>query len=481
MTNNPVLLAHVVQLLVGLGALAYLRLGHGIPWRIALVVVSLCMPVALATVREQNFFLADVVGAAVLLTVALEPRRYLTHGAGGAVLLAALALLVWPVLSTLLAVEFLREEVSVGAFGIRVARTLVGIALLAYAGSLRMTPQQRWALLKAPVLCWLIFGLIGVAQMREIVDTDAFWARWEQFGDGLDQSGAGFMGMDKPQAALWCVYVSILSLGLMREERPLSQAIAVAVPVGCLLNIVWLGSRIGLIAWVFGMACTAILLGKNRVLFRRLAVIFVGAIATGGTLAAVFWDEMDSEKTSRFQKLGEVQSVPELIESRDATTLPLLEYLTSQPARLFLGSGIATEQYDPESGIRTYAEGEWLRLLWAGGLITVAGYVLLLLRLSVRGYLEWRDWRSPQAGIEAGLLLATVGTGALIALGQFHLFTGSVHNSPLAYFLWFYLGLLAYSRARTGGAARRNEFTQKQSKPAPGQPDLQPDYSEVSR
>ncbi len=122
-----------------------------------------------------------------------------------------------------------------------------------------------------------------------------------------------------------------------------------------------------------------------------------------------------------------------------------------------------------------------MRLLWAGGLISVAGYGLLLLRLGGRGYLEWRDWRSPQAGIEAGLLLATVGTGALIALGQFHLFTGSVHNSPLAYFLWFYLGLLAYSRSRTGGPARRNELTPKQSRPAPGQPDLRPDYAEVSR
>jgi hypothetical protein len=354
-------------------------------------------------------------------------------------------MVLWPAYATWYAMDSLGEWWQPGDFAVHVYRVLAFLIYFRFAYSSGREHRDCAALLAVPLLFWASYAGFGLLQEARLLDVNAFWMlHHNDMHRGL--MNTGFMGFDKPQAAQWGVYMTVVALALVIAGRGLVRVAAAAVPVLSLSAELWLGSRQGAVLVVAVAALTFALLAVSGQLRGRMAILAL-PVALALIATPALWLTADAGKRAKlsrkFEVLARVSSAGDLAQHRDPGTLPLLRYLLERPARTLIGSGVTTERPGGErggniDGVRTYAEGEYLRIFYAGGVVSLLGYLALLAAFLRAALREGRPRR-----LSAVVLLATLAAGALFALGQFHLFTTRFHNVPIGYLAWALLGLLS--------------------------------------
>lgn len=452
--NNPYLLAWALNIAVFGAVWIYVRHRFLLPFRVYVVVAATCMPVPIL-VAGLFFFLADVIGVALLAVYLLRRSRLPRESnnfASSVIGLYSVGLIAWPLVSTYFSVTRLNETARLGDVAFFVFRSAAQLGFFLWAARTGAAVRSVKPLLWIPAAFWLLFAVLGIMQFAGAIDVDAFWYLNSDY-KSLQHLTSGFMGMDKPQLALWSGYVTCIALWLaLTDSRAIGFAV-LSVLVASVLIVLAIGSRQGLLGVGVAMVCTPSLValkGMGRFRLMRLAVGLAAMLAVG----PLVWNSIDAGRREwmllQFEQLERITSMDELARQRDSSTPDLIRYIADRPHRLYFGSGVGTESGDGQNpqGIRTYAEGEYLRVLWSGGLLSLACYVgvlVILLRQSVRGLLcNFRFQRG-----EGALLSSMTIVGAFFAFGQFHLFTTMYHNVPCNYLLMITAGLL-------GGAVTRS-------------------------
>jgi hypothetical protein len=448
---DPITFALTVQAAVFITVILYVCIFCRLPLTPVVVFTSLCLPVALIQYKGQKFFASDVACCWLIFHLITVPRaRPVLSGASKAILvLYAFGIVTWSLVSTRLAVTSLGEVFVRTSLEVFIVRSVFYIALYLWAYRLGSTHYSYLGLLMIPILCWTVYAAAGLAQFAGVWDVDAFWAR-----DGVfnlhHEPTSGFMGMDKPQLALWANYVTLMAMWLrLKAPQPLRWLLAATAPLSAVI-VVLIGSRQGTLYLVLGIVGS---IGIQAVSGRRAPQLplMISGICVFGLILPVLWSSVDPSRVERalasFQVFDRASSINDLANERDSTSLPLLDYITQSPHRLFLGSGVATENsgYDEKGRPyrrRTYAEGEFERLLWSGGFVALGSYLtilILIFRTSIQAFSSARDLHIHNS---ACLLFMLSAIGVLFCFGQYHLFTVLYHNIPCSYILWASLGLL---------------------------------------
>lgn len=446
MTHHPYLAAVCAELLTLACVWLYARTRLDIGATTLMMLCAVSLPVELGAIAGRPYFAADFV-APLLLTALLLRRKPLLPDRHSAVIcaLALFSLALWPAYATYYAMDALGEWWQPGDFAVHVYRVLAFLIFFRFAYSSGREHRDCATLLAVPLLFWASYVGFGLLQEARLLDVNAFWSLHQNdMHRGL--MNTGFMGFDKPQAAQWGVYMTVVALALVIAGRGLMRLVAAAVPVLSLSAELWLGSRQGALLVVAVAILTLALLAVSGQLRTRLAILAL-PVALALIATPALWLTADAAKRAKlsrkFEVLTRVSSAGDLAQHRDPGTLPLVRYLLERPARTLIGSGVTTERPGGErggniDGVRTYAEGEYLRIFFAGGVVSLLGYVALLAAFGRAAFRE--GWPRRMSAV---VLLATLAAGGLFALGQFHLFTTRFHNVPIGYLVWTLLGVLS--------------------------------------
>jgi hypothetical protein len=457
--KNPYLLASILNLVVFAGVWIHARHRFLLPFGIYVLVAGACVPVPLRIASGRYLFLGDFVGVALLVTCLLaQGRRAQTSRFASAVLgLYSLGLVAWPLASTVLAVKQLNETTQPGDVAIFILRSAAQLGFFWWAARTGAAVLTVKPLLAIPAAFWLLFMIFGILQFTGMIDIDAFWYLNRDFTP--THLTSGFMGMDKPQLALWSSYGTCIALWLMAADSGGLGWAALTIPFLSGLVILSIGSRQGLIGIGLAMVCASVLIGLSSSGRKRLIRVPL-ALAAALAVWPVAWNSIDRNRRefilSEFEQLQDATSLDELARRRDPTSLILVGYISSDPHRLYLGSGVATDKDPGDGGLRTFAEGEYLRVLWSGGVISLACYVALLLVLLGQGARSlWCEFRFQQG--EGALLCAMTMVGGFFAFGQHHLATTMYHNVPCNYLLMMTAGLLGGAVTRSCALSKLNQ------------------------
>ena len=447
---SPLLTASAIQFaaLIGISVLFTRR---GASTYTVILFALACLPVPLLNIKGHWFLAGDLAGALLLMLAVVDPVNALPSKlyCPRVAILYLIGVVLWPLLSAWHATLALNETISRDPLLDFVFRSIVQLGFFVWAYRVGIRSRKPLQLLLVPVLLWVVFATAGILQFAGLLNVDAFWQINARYRD-TRQGGlvSGFMGMDKPQLALWANYALVIALWV-RSEKGMRWLLWLVLPLS-VTTVLLIGSRQGLIALAFVLFVTLVIqwrVGQLTWLPQAVVASIICALLLPALFGAVGWAQLQ-RAVGKFEELRRVGSVQQLVDARDRTTRKLFSYILQNTQRLTVGSGIATESPpggpppDRGGGPRTYAEGEFLRLLWAGGLISVFFYLLILgmfLRNAARGL----DLRAP-ASIQTvgGLLLTVTLTGILFCFGQFHMFTVNYQNVPCNYLLWIASGLL---------------------------------------
>jgi hypothetical protein len=457
--SDPQQLALVLQFIlaggVSLVVVRFLRVGV----QVTVLFACICLPVPLTIIKGHHIFAGDIAGLFILFVSALQrgPIRHTTTSCDEVRRLYALGIVLWPIASAYAATQTLGETISAHEMIDFCFRSAVQFGLIGWGYRIGRERENSDHLLMVPVLLWLAFSLLGLTQFAGFANVDAYWFTHQEYLRADDLT-SGFMGMDKGQLGAWAAFVPLVCLWMMpRRTRALAWASSCTIGLSALI-ILLVGSRLGLVALLLGGTISAVLQLRPDRRTPHLPKVLV-TICLGLLIAPFVLHSMDPGRWNRALKqlnaLLNISSVRGLSDARDPTALPLLNYIVDSPQRLIFGSGIATEQWgtlglhsrtgfvNMRWGIRTYAEAEFLRLLWSGGLITLGAYILILailLRASLRAM---RCSHVQLITHSACLLCCLTLVGLLTACGQYHLATVSHEtNLPWCYVLWILSAVL---------------------------------------
>ena len=456
--SDPITLAMAVQFAAFVAVFLCVGIGHRMGPVSVLAIAAACMPVALFQYKGLWVFVGDLYGIllAAGLLVNWAPRMRGASARNWVIGAYCFGVVAWTILSARLAQSWLGETIELGKLIEFIPRSACNVAFFTWAYRTGFSNRRALVLLAIPVLLWLVFVGAGLAQFVGLLNVDAFWTLHRQYIHPWELA-TGFMGMDKPQLALWAAYISVIAMWLNTGRRSTRGWLAsITLPTSALI-VALIGSRQGLLALCVLMATSVIV----QIVRRRPAPQFVPVLAglvILGLVGPVLWNAVDpvrrARMTAKFDVLRQVSSVDDLVNKRDSSIgVDLLPYILGNPHRLILGSGVATDKWgytlERTHAVRTtYAEGEFLRLLWAGGLVSLISYLVVLGAMCATALKGLGRRNGPVTADAAGLLLTLTVTGSFFALGQFHLFTVLAHNIPCCYLLWVVSGILMGHLAR---------------------------------
>lgn len=456
---DPVTLAMAVQLAAFAAVFLYVGIQLRMDTVSVLAIAGSCMPVALFQYKGHYIFIGDLCGflLAAGLLANWTPRMRGASARNWVIRAYCCGVVAWTILSAQLARSWLAENIQPGPLIDFILRSACNVAFFAWGYRTSFFNRRALVLLTIPLLLWLIFAGAGLAQFVGFINVDAFWTRERQW-IRHDDLVSGFMGMDKPQLALWAAYTSVIAMWLNTGQRnTLGWIAAFTLPISALI-VVLIGSRQGIVALCMLMVTSAIIQIARRRPAPQFASVLAGLVILW-IVAPLLWNAADPARraraTTKFEEFLRVSSADDLANKRDSSAFSLLQYIWESPHRVILGSGVTTEKsgYTQDRrrlrvGLRTYAEGEFLRLLWAGGLVSLISYLVVLGAMSVTALKGLGRRDRPAIADSAGLLFVLTLTGAAFALGQFHLFTVLYHNVPCCYMLWVVSGILMGHLAR---------------------------------
>ena len=459
--SDPITLAMAVQFAAFVAVFLCVGIGHRMGPVSVLAIAAACMPVALFQYKGLWVFVGDLYGIllAAGLLVNWAPRMRGASARNWVIGAYCFGVVAWTILSARLAQSWLGETIELGKLIEFIPRSACNVAFFTWAYRTGFSNRRALVLLTIPPLFWLVFAGAGLAQFVGLLNVDAFWRQnWQFVYRGAMTSG--FMGMDKPQLALWAAYTSVIAIWLNTgRRRALGRMASITLPISALI-VLLIGSRQGILALCVVMVTSAIIQIARRRPARQFAPVLAGLVILG-LVGPVLWSAVDpvrrARATASFEELLQVSSADDLANKRDSSTLTLLQYILDNPHRLILGSGVGTEKsgyiYTPDftrwpAGFRTYAEGEFVRLLWAGGLVSLISYLVVLGVMCATAIKGLGRRNGPVTADAAGLLFTLTVTGSFFALGQYHLFTALYHNVPCCYLLWVVSGILMGHLAR---------------------------------
>lgn len=443
---------HLIQVAVSIVIFSYLRFRLNLSVLFSLALTSLYLPVFVLVVTGRYLFASDFLALAPVFAVAIHWNEYVLKNRKllPVFLLMTSTLVVWPVLSTGLSVWYLGEDFIAGNLVLHIYRSICYTAFFVFFYNEVSDPALPAKAVKLFIAAWTLYAVFGVLQLLGALDTDAFWIIRREALDPADKYDAvsfGFLGMDKPQIALWALYGGIFSVCFFLHKKGWKSVCYLFPLLLSLIIILIINSRTAFAAMFLGMivlfllnyrkiAKTA-LLSSATILSLFLLVSFAGGY---------FWELLGPERQAvylaRNLALVEAKDFEGLLAARDETIVPLLKYIADDEHRLSLGSGVSTDRSDLTREVsRTYAEGELFRVLWAGGIVSLAGYVALLCLLGRVRFSNWRG-KTELHRINGEMLFLMIVVGAISAFSQYHLFTTTQYNIPILYLVWSYMGML---------------------------------------
>ncbi|MBN1180696.1 MAG: hypothetical protein JXB49_00315 [Bacteroidales bacterium] len=293
---------------------------------------------------------------------------------------------------------------------------------------------------------WLLLLFVGVLEWLNIVSTDIVKRNISYNSYGYI---FGFMGLDKPQIALFSVAILNVVLYIKLSLR-FEVVIKFLIVFLTLLIIVNIGSRQGLIFSVFSFLVYLF----NSSTFRNFWVRIITGLGVLFVIIFMFLQHVGI-KNERFITIIDFFSgksnLLALAESRDPFFMESVNYVIGNRWMLFVGNGLGTEEsgyYVDENGllrkddnkVRTYFEGEIFRILWVTGIIGFLLYIILIFRFIKYGINKEKTTERIDLKNMAKLLISISLIFLVYSTGQFFLFTLNAHNALFAYFTWWLYG-----------------------------------------
>lgn len=478
---SPWPLALILQLLIVLASLVFGTFFLRIPFSQCLPIVLLVTPVPLFQVSPGA---AGFIWSADLLALWFfftgmwrgpvpqpqEKQRYRTI-----LLLAFLAVIGWPLVSTSLGILVHAsrnyKEVALG-----LARGLAYWVMFRTFILRGLRHPQPHRLLIVQLFALTLVGLCGLWQYRTGIDLDVW-----NFVRGLDPTryvaggyGGGFMGLYRGGVGAWAA--GMLAVAPIVLGRSILGLICLPVVFAILMGgVLAAGSRqgfiIGLLGFAFGALGGALAMPPGRKLlafFRNVAGVLLVV-----TLAGLIWqayspDTLRDWFQRRFEDLLDPQTFLHRAATRDPKMPEVLAHVTSNPHIFFIGAGHGTMVTQLPGGAtldRLYVDSEFFFAWQLGGIVLLVAYAIFLIRL------RWA-WRKtiqpPDESLRLTITAATAAlyVGVLLTYGHFFLLTTDASQAPVAYWNWALFGLAVGATSRAAVSTASPAL----SPPAPASP-----------
>jgi hypothetical protein len=373
---------------------------------------------------------------------ATNPR--VTSSARGLAVTYGMGLVLWPLFATILATAVLNEHSSLADCAVFFLRSCFAVGAFVWAHRTAASPRSTSTIsfVAIPTLFWFVYAIAGIMQYLGVLDTNVFWA----YHDPANQRNVttGFMAMDAPQISVWATFGAAWALWLSETAKGWLRWLLLCMPSTSIILCICVASRYGLVGSCLATLLTSAVVIRGRSGMTRLAFAAV-VIAALIPFASQYWDVLPLEQKqhieTKFAILAAIRSPSEALDARDSSTQFLIQYISSNPLRLVVGSGIATE-CDAGCEVRTYAEGDFIRVLWAGGLVALLSYLAILAMLVRRAITTMHSTTRKCVKHTPALLLVSTFLCLVYSVGQFNLFTNFEFNMPIYYVLWLVIGAL---------------------------------------
>ncbi len=245
--NNPYVLAWAFTVAAFGVVWMYVHSRFRLPFSIYFAVAAACIPVPVY-LGAYPFFVGDAVGIALLINSLLRrtpATRDLRNFTSPIVTVYSIGVIAWPLLSTYLAITYLNEVAQPSVVCLFVIRSTALLGFFLWAARTGAAASGIKPLLSIPVAFWLLFAIVGIIHLAGLIDVDAFWYLNADFRPSVLYGGqasqheeyrtSGFMGMDKPQLALWSSYCTCIALWLTAAGFQCCRVFRIggACPVRC--------------------------------------------------------------------------------------------------------------------------------------------------------------------------------------------------------------------------------------------------------
>ena len=439
---NPYILSLIIQ---------FILIGIFITWFkhsdpiFSLLIISLLLPVPIISFY-QRFFLSDVLAFYYFFKYPAFNMSYLKKNSKIIYIYAFILILLLPFIASLLKVNSIKH---LGDFILHIFRAIMVLTVLKVSMyKYKNNPFLLIKHLRILSLLWFFLLVISILQWTNVIDTNFI----KYFSDAYGRTYlSGFMGLDKPQIALFSVvFINILLYSSL--ENWINRIIYLFLVILIVTITLLIGSRQGLLYLSLSFLLYIIFSFSIRNIFKNTAFILSIILA----LLYIAANTKGISKTTNYDPLINFVSgktnISSLAESRDPLFLDSWLLMISNPENIVIGNGLGNEAfgyYENNEGVlvkdnsvtRTYFEGEIFRIMWTNGILGVIIFLIIAIKLIRIG---WKNIRKDNIRIVSAsrLLIVLTVLILLFSFGQFSLFTMNRWNTPFVYFIWWLLGSL---------------------------------------